>query len=732
MHLSPNTKSEAKRVALLLTIFVFLSGFYSFVTPLFEAPDENAHLQFIRWLAQGNPLPNIQTDQAKVSHEIGQPPLYYGLLAPLAARLDLTAIDSIAPINPYWRLGAGVNVHFHSEAEQFPYQGTALAVHLIRLFSVFLGSITVAATYALARILAPRLAFTAAMLVAFNPQFLFMSGVINNDNLVVALSGLTLLLLLKLMVNPDPAIWQYLLLGIVWGLAILAKLSGAGLGVVIVLGLGISAWRQRRWQLLLLGGSLVGAAMLLVSGWWFWRNWVLYGDPLAWNAFLLANANVLRPMPISWGEAIWASVFLTKSFWATFNYGVLAPDLFYGFINGLILVAVVGLVHWLWSGNLRRFQQAYLLFPLLAWFGLVYVALLRWMRLAVQTEQGRLMFPAIASLAVISAIGLHGFKRRWIPQTAVAILGMWAAILPVYSIQQAFATPPPLAEQLELPSPQNVLFGEEIGLLGYEVPPVVNVGELFVVHLFWESRQPMQESYVVALRLLDIEGEMIAGMDTLPYQNRYQTPNWPVQRPFQDTYALPIPETGVPGLAILSVSLYPWRQTERSLPVWVDGQQIGASVSLASVKIRGKVQIDQQPENNLLVNFGQQFQLFGYDVPSRITADQFEVALYWHALEPDGQDYTIFMHLIDNQGKLVAQADGPPQNGRYPTSILESGEQIVDTHLFTLPEDLPSGEYQILMGVYHPETGTRLPAINENNKRLSNDTVPLPKVIIIP
>jgi hypothetical protein len=258
------------------------------------------------------------------------------------------------------------------------------------------------------------------------------------------------------------------------------------------------------------------------------------------------------------------------------------------------------------------------------------------------------------------------------------------------------------------------------------------VGESFQVRLFWEGKQPMQESYVVALRLLDVAGAVVAGMDTLPYQNRYQTPTWPVQRPFQDIYLLPIPETAEPGLATLSVTLYPWRQTEKPLPVWVDGQPIGASVRLASIKIRGKGQIVQEPGNSLEVNFGQQFQLFGYDAPTRLTDDQVEVTLYWQALEPDGQDYTIFMHLVDSQGNLVAQADSPPQNGRYPTSILEPGEQILDSHLFALPEGLASGAYQVLMGVYHPETGTRLPAINENNERQIDDTVHLQKVIIIP
>lgn len=732
MHYPDKATSEAKRLALLLAIFVMLSGTYSLVTPLFEAPDEFAHLQFISWLAQGNPLPNIETDLAKVSHEIGQPPLYYGLLAPLAAQLDLSDLPSIAPLNRNWRSGAGINVHFHTEAEQFPYTGTAFTVRLIRLFSMVLGAITVAATYGMARLFSPRIAFTAAMLVAFNPQFLFMSGVVNNDNLVTALSALALLWLLKLMAKPAPSARHYLLLGIIWGLATLAKLTGVGLGAAIVVGLGIIAWRRRQWQPLLLGGALAGAAMLLVSGWWFWRNWVLYGDPLAWEAFLLANGNLLRSVPLGWGEAAQSSFFLTKSFWAMFSYGIPAPDLFYWFTNGFMLVMLVGLILWLGSGKLRRSRRAYLLIPVLVWCGVVYIALLRWMRLAVQTDQGRLIFPVIAGLGLLGAVGLHAFKGRWVSRTAVTLLSIWAAILPLYTIQHAFATPPPLAESAAIPSPQDVLFGEQIALLGFEAMPVVDVGDGFEVSLYWEGRQPMQESYVVALRLLDVDGAVIAGVDTLPYQNRYQTPVWPVARPFQDTYHLPLPETAVPGLATLAITLYPWRQTESPLPVSVNGQPIGPSVTLATVKIRGEAQVKQAPENSVQINFGSQLQLLGYDAPTEVTDATFAVTLHWQAVEPDGQNYTIFMHLLDAQGNLVTQADGPPQNGRYPTTILEPGEQLVDTHRFTLPQGLPSGEYQILMGVYHPETGLRLPAINTNNERFANDAVPLPKLIIIP
>ncbi|MCZ7538530.1 MAG: hypothetical protein M5U29_01115 [Anaerolineae bacterium] len=70
-----------------------------------------------------------------------------------------------------------------AEREAFPWRGTALAMRLVRFMSVLMGLGTVLLAYLLGRELfpvAPAIALGAATFTAFNPMFLFISGVINN------------------------------------------------------------------------------------------------------------------------------------------------------------------------------------------------------------------------------------------------------------------------------------------------------------------------------------------------------------------------------------------------------------------------------------------------------------------------------------------------------------------------------------------------------------------------
>ena len=124
--------------------------------------------------------------------EAHQPPLYYVLAAVAAMPADLE--DPTGALNPnsdfIWagQGGNDVNIGFHTSAETFPFQGQALALHLARGVSVLMGMITVALTIAIGWEIFPDrrvIGLMGAAMVAFNPQFLFVSGAINNDNLLV-------------------------------------------------------------------------------------------------------------------------------------------------------------------------------------------------------------------------------------------------------------------------------------------------------------------------------------------------------------------------------------------------------------------------------------------------------------------------------------------------------------------------------------------------------------------
>jgi hypothetical protein len=72
----------------------------------------------------------------------------------------------------------------------------------------------------------------------------------------------------------------------------------------------------------------------------------------------------------------------------------------------------------------------------------------------------------------------------------------------------------------------------------------------------------------------------------------------------------------------------------------------------------------------------------------------------------------------------VAQADGPPLGGAYPTSFWQVGERLVDRHDMQLPAGLPAGEYELLVGMYLLETGERLPWLDAAGE-IQGDAIPL-------
>jgi hypothetical protein len=83
--------------------------------------------------------------------------------------------------------------------------------------------------------------------------------------------------------------------------------------------------------------------------------------------------------------------------------------------------------------------------------------------------------------------------------------------------------------------------------------------------------------------------------------------------------------------------------------------------------------------------------------------------LHWRALETPTEDYTVFVHLLDEAGNLVAQQDNPPLRGQRPTTTWAAGEALIDPYDVSLPTDLPPGEYVLTAGLYRLEDLERLP-----------------------
>ena len=124
-----------------------------------------------------------------------------------------------------------------------------------------------------------------------------------------------------------------------------------------------------------------------------------------------------------------------------------------------------------------------------------------------------------------------------------------------------------------------------------------------------------------------------------------------------------------------------------------------------------------EPQHRLEAEWAEPIRLHGFDLApapgSALTAGEaLTVTLHWQAVDEIDEDYTVFVHLVDEQGEIRGQSDSPPLNGGYPTSYWHIGERIRDQHQVPLDPQAPAGEYRVLVGLYTPENGARL-AVSE-------------------
>lgn len=93
--------------------------------------------------------------------------------------------------------------------------------------------------------------------------------------------------------------------------------------------------------------------------------------------------------------------------------------------------------------------------------------------------------------------------------------------------------------------------------------------------------------------------------------------------------------------------------------------------------------------------------------------DIVRLIVHWRAEEEVEERYKVFVHLLDEEGRLVAQRDSEPVGGMRPTTGWEVGEEIEDRYGILLPGDLAPGKYELVVGMYEPESGERLPIMDK-------------------
>jgi len=745
----------------ILALFVALGVTYSIIVPIFEAQDEMYHYPFVAHLAQGGGLPVQRAGQQTLWQQEGsQPPLYYALAAALTHWLDVSDLPAIHRVNPHARVGIPLahdnkNIIVHTDREAFPWRGAVLGVHLTRFFSLVLAVGTLLCTYALGRAVFPadgRIAVTALALNAFIPMFVFISASVNNDNLVIFLSSLTLVLLVRL-IQRGATIRSLLLTGVIIGLACLTKLSALGLIPLAGLALGLSRRNHgpvaQAADLLAAGRTQAGGLrysfirrwvvhyvilllpVIAIAGWWYVRNVLLYGDPTGLNAMLdIVGRRPTRPSLL---DLLAEFEGLRINFWGLFGVVnvLLRPAWLYRVFDALTLVAMLGVPAWAWrrwrAGRPIPWRELGLLS---AWMLIEFVALMRWTS-ETFASQGRLFFPAISPIALFLALGLlTWFPSRWQGRVAVGVAAFFfvvAASAPFTSIRPAY-TPPPILTRDQIPAtarPFNATYGNVARLAAFEVgTEVVRPGNAVPVTLYWQALEPTDEDLSIFVQLVADRDQILGQVDSYGGGGLYPTSMWSAGEVIPDRFMVPVSRAPMqPIAAHLIAGLYRYRTGERLRVVDPAGQ-----VVLMPILTRVKIAVPTDPstpQHALDANLGGWTRLVGYDLSAEgvRAGAAITVTLHWQVESRPERDYTVFVHLLDARDQPIADGDGPPLANWYPTSFWAAGEHLTDPHRLPIPADLAAGRYRIAVGLYDPDNGQRLPVLDAQGRPMADRVI---------
>jgi hypothetical protein len=333
------------------------------------------------------------------------------------------------------------------------------------------------------------------------------------------------------------------------------------------------------------------------------------------------------------------------------------------------------------------------------------------------SSQGRLVYSALTAIAVWLAVGLATWtgRRPWALGAAVGFFAACAMVAPFAWIEPAYAPPPEIdAAQLEALAAGDDVFpidfyepgadGETpaMRLLGYAVEAdTVMPGEVVPVTLYWEVAGPMSRNWSVFVHLEDSNQIPVAQRDTYPGVGLLAARDVTPGRTFADRYVVRVPPSAyTPDTLTLTVGLYDYATCpacERMQRVNGDG-----GASLHEIELLPAEDNPDDLPNPTRVNFGDKAELAGFALSARQVApgDDIIVTLYWHSLAEMKQNYTVFVHLVDEDTHIWANGDAWPAGGAAPTSAWQPGDLVEDAHTLSIAPNTPPGIYPIEVGFF--------------------------------
>jgi hypothetical protein len=280
-------------------------------------------------------------------------------------------------------------------------------------------------------------------------------------------------------------------------------------------------------------------------------------------------------------------------------------------------------------------------------------------------------------------------------------------------------TPPPMSREVK------ANFYNLTALLGYDMSSIrLKPGEVLSLKTYWQSQQAVNRRLGIFAHLYDLDNRVWATEDHPSPPYRGGTIVWTPGQVITDETKIWIDPQIPPGIYQVHVGLLAdfGEDKQLRLPL-VNGNKVTdiTSVTLEPIKIGGPPEYvlanGVKPQHNRADTLGNTIKLSGYD--AQIVAENIHLTLYWESAGITNVDYTTFVHIRDQTGQVIAQKDNPPAEGAYPTSLWDTGEVIRDKFMVPLPGYPAAKQYELLVGMYNPATGERLPLTNSVGDAIS-------------
>ncbi len=236
---------------------------------------------------------------------------------------------------------------------------------------------------------------------------------------------------------------------------------------------------------------------------------------------------------------------------------------------------------------------------------------------------------------------------------------------------------------------EGLSFANHLELVGFQSDELELDSNLDVT-LFWRPAMKIARDVELVLELYERTQDVtVISKEDWPLNGTFRVRAWRPDQVMPLSYSLAVRPNLSAGQYQLQVGLID-QLSRQPIPL-VTGQ---TAAILKTFEIAG-------PQILTDMNFGNFFRLEGYTLAPN--SEGLKIDFYWRAIESTDSDYTLFVHIVNSDDQIVAQLDGQPFNGRYPTSTWPPGELFVEERF--LPA-VPDGEYRIFFGWYtHQENG---------------------------